>query len=128
MDKNNLCTLFNIIFSDDSTSDKDNDGLKPVKRKKKFWVHPYFKDRNSSGAFANIFDSLRDVDDEILFMKYMRMKSTQFEELLLLVGPLIEKETVVREPISAAMRLVITLRYILCNQILHKCSYLLIIF
>lgn len=47
----------------------------------------------------------RMIDDPQLFKKYMRMSKTQFEELLKIVGPLISKETVVREQMYAETRI-----------------------
>ncbi|RLU22293.1 hypothetical protein DMN91_004571 [Ooceraea biroi] len=42
------------------------------------------------------------------------MTISQFEELLCYVGPLISKQNAIRAPISAAARLAMTLRNILC--------------
>lgn len=51
------------------------------------------------------------------------MTSIQFEELTCLVGPLIVKQQVIREPISVGERLAITLRFVL--SIIHKYIFIL---
>lgn len=78
-------------------------------KKKRFWVHPIFKLRCAHGFYHAVFPTLS--MHEPKFMNYMRMTSTQFEDLLCLIAPFITKKTVVREPIPAAERLSITLRY-----------------
>lgn len=47
---------------------------------------------------------------ESRFRNYFRMTAVQFEELLHLVAPLITKQTMIREPISAEERLSMTIR------------------
>lgn len=76
--------------------------------KKKFWVHPLLKLRCNHGFYEAIYPTLCLYDN--LFKNYMRMSPTQFEDLLLKVGPVISKENYVRESIVAAARLSITLR------------------
>ncbi|XP_029674117.1 uncharacterized protein LOC115242168 [Formica exsecta] len=51
------------------------------------------------------------------------MIATQFEELLHLVAPSITKQTVIREPLSPAERLSITLRYLSTGDSMHSMSY-----
>ncbi|XP_018359880.1 PREDICTED: putative nuclease HARBI1 [Trachymyrmex cornetzi] len=46
------------------------------------------------------------------YFNYLRMSSTTFNELLNIVGPLIEKQHVVREPIPPRTRLEVTLRWL----------------
>ncbi|XP_044741064.1 protein ALP1-like [Chrysoperla carnea] len=51
------------------------------------------------------------------------MSSTQFEELLCLIGPYICKKKVVRETISPSARLALTLRYLATGDCLSSISY-----
>lgn len=89
-----------------------NDILLRKKKKecspKRFWVHPLYKLRIEHGFFEAVFPTLSSYADK--FENYLRMSMSQFEELLCLVGPLITKQNAVREPISAAARLLMTLR------------------
>ena len=67
--------------------------------------------RNTSGAFSNVFCSLAQNDPDF-FYNYSRMSFSLFKKWLELVKPKIEKRTIIREPISPEMRLAITLRYL----------------
>ncbi|KAG8041667.1 hypothetical protein G9C98_002960 [Cotesia typhae] len=76
--------------------------------KKQFWIHPLFKLRSDHGFFEAVFPTLS--THSYKFENYIRISISQFEKLLFLVGPMITKKNAVREPISAAARLLITLR------------------
>ena len=49
--------------------------------------------------------------EDLRFKNYMRMTTTQFEELFSIVGADIQKQYVVREPINKEQRLMLTIRY-----------------
>ncbi|KYM96994.1 Putative nuclease HARBI1 [Cyphomyrmex costatus] len=51
------------------------------------------------------------------------MTPTQFENLLSLVAPFITKQTVIREPISAAERLCLTIRFLASGDSMSSISY-----
>lgn len=83
---------------------------KKEKKDRKYWVHPYYRERGETGAYVVVVESLL-ITDPTMFHEYMRMSPTQFESLCDLVGPLIEKqETFFRKPISGHERLAVTLR------------------
>ena len=94
----------NIIFS--SSDEDENYNIPPKKRK--YWVRPFYLERNRSDAFNSMFMQLR--EDTQLFHCYTRMDVADFDELLSMVQPFIVKQTVVREPISPILRLAVTLR------------------
>lgn len=79
-------------------------------RNKQFAVRPYYLERNTTGAYNVVFGQLVKKDPQ-LFYNYVRMNTSEFEELLLLVAPIITKESVVQEPIVPGCRLSLTLRY-----------------
>ena len=55
--------------------------------------------------------------DHEMFFNYFRMIPSMFDELLRLVGPsVVKKATNLREPISAEIRLPITLRYLAAGE------------
>lgn len=88
-----------------------NELKKQNKRKytrKQYWIHPILRQRHEYGFYHAIFPVIS--LDSSRFRNYFRMTPIQFEELLTLVAPLITKQTVVREPISAAQRLCVTIR------------------
>lgn len=72
-------------------------------------VRSYYMDRNNSGAHTTVFEQLAKEDPE-LFYSYTRMSLGDFEELLSLVAPIIQKQTVIQEPMSPSLRLALTLR------------------
>lgn len=75
---------------------------------KRFWVGPLFRLRDEHGFYNAILPT---ISQQIsTFRNYFRMNSSQFEELLCKVAPLISKETLCREPIFASERLCTTLR------------------
>ena len=51
-------------------------------------------------------------NDHESFYKYFRMTPERFDNLLLLVGPMLTKKSLYREPISAGERLPVTLRFL----------------
>lgn len=77
-------------------------------RKKRYWVNPIFMERYNHGFYHAIFPVI--ILEEARFRNYFRMTPPQFEELLNLIAPFIMKQTVIREPISAAERLCLTIR------------------
>ena len=74
----------------------------------RMWVRPIYRNRQSIGE-QKIIPELH--DDPEKFHVYFRMSLPQFEELLSLVGPRIQKMTTTfRVPIPPRDRLAITLR------------------
>jgi len=84
------------------------ENVKKKYKKKRFWIDPLFERRRDYGFY---YASVPRLTPE-KFRNYYRMTSTQFEELLHLVARVITKQTVIREPLSPAERLSITLRFV----------------
>lgn len=78
------------------------------KKKKRLWVSPILKKRYEHGFYHALLPTLK--LEDLRFRNYFRMSTMQYEELLAIVGPHLEKQYVVREPINAAERLSLTLR------------------
>ncbi|KAG1657412.1 Protein ALP1-like [Nymphon striatum] len=79
---------------------------------RRWWVRPIFERREEQGAYHNLVREMRLNDNEYYF-KFHRMSPTQFDEILSLVGPIIQKQdTHFRSSISAGERLSMTLRYL----------------
>jgi len=76
------------------------------------WVRPWIRRRPQFGAFHALLKELS-TEDPPSFRNFLRMDQTTFEELLTLVSPLIKRQdTVMREAISPAERLALTLRFL----------------
>lgn len=90
--------------------------LAKEKRKTKFYkrkaqqVHRIIKLRPNHGFVDAIMPEL--ALDEMRYHNNMRVTTSQFEQLLSIVGPLIQKQNVVQECLPPATRLSMTLRYV----------------
>ncbi|XP_018360010.1 PREDICTED: uncharacterized protein LOC108759188, partial [Trachymyrmex cornetzi] len=65
------------------------------------------------------------LQDQEMFYNYCRISVELFDQLLSIVGPLIEKQNVVRDPISARTRLLVCLRYLASGDSMASISYAL---
>ncbi|KMQ85193.1 nuclease harbi1-like protein, partial [Lasius niger] len=98
--------------------------LQEGKKKRKMWVRPIFTERRRllQGASDNLLVEMRLGDAEKYF-NYLRMSPIIFTELLNIVGPLIEKQHVVRQPIPARTRLEVTVRWLASGDSMTSLSY-----
>ncbi|XP_029170002.1 putative nuclease HARBI1 [Nylanderia fulva] len=89
--------------------------------RKEFWINPLFQMRREHGFYNAILPT---VSQQIsTFRNYFRMNSIQLEELLYKVAPLITKQVLTREPISASERLCMTLRFLASGDSMTSMSY-----
>ena len=90
--------------------------VKAKRQKPIIWMKDFLTKRKQEGQFYTLLRHLRDptaVGHAMEFQNYMRMDCDLFEELLNIVGPLIERrDTVFRDCVSAGERLAITLRFL----------------
>ncbi|KAH7961666.1 hypothetical protein HPB52_011193 [Rhipicephalus sanguineus] len=93
------------------------------RRRRTMWVREIFLSRAVDGDFHNLFARLRS-GDTALFYNFVRMSPQQFDFLESLVRPLIQvQETPLRESLSSAERLAITLRYLASGNSYQSLSY-----
>lgn len=80
-------------------------------RKKRWWVRPCWRKRRQEGHFSTL---LADMDkyDHTSFHRFMRMSPAIFNMLTELVRNAISKRNFIRESLSPAHRLAITLRFL----------------
>ncbi|XP_026827590.1 uncharacterized protein LOC113562374 [Ooceraea biroi] len=87
------------------------------------WVRPIFTERRLlQGASDNLLVEMRLGDPE-KYLNYLRMSPIIFTELLNIVGPLIEKQHVVRQPIPTRTRLEVTIRWLVSGDSMTSLSY-----
>ena len=87
-----------------------------MKRSRKVWTRQWILNRPKHGAYYQLLNELR-LSDPFSYKNFLRMDATCFEELLSKVGPMIEKEdTNMRQAISPAERLALTLRFLATGQ------------
>ena len=98
---------------------KSETRTKPKRRQKqerRFWIHEVISRRGELGEHYRLVQELR--HDPERFRRYFRMSTSQFDMLLDLIGPKIEKlDTNWRRSISPAERLAITLRSVLIKSV-----------
>lgn len=86
--------------------EKDN---KKINTTRKYWIHPILTRREKHGEFHILYAELRNYDDE--FYNYLRMTKRTFDKLLSVLNiKLKHQHTAMRDSISSAERLVVTLR------------------
>lgn len=107
-----------IILEDSSGSEEEVE--KPEKR---VWVCDFLRKRDEEGFFAKLWSEIR-CGDPLKFRNFLRMESTEFDTLLNIISPRISKRNVVREAISPAQRLTVTLRYLATGESFRSLSYL----
>lgn len=92
--------------------------LKNKKKKKRkrvnrsIWVKPWLRRRNNLGLGNTLLQEFR-LEDGDEYKKFLRMSSDNFDELLYLILPDIQKtDTSFREAIPAKIKLAVTLRFL----------------
>ncbi|GFO47250.1 protein antagonist of like heterochromatin protein 1 [Plakobranchus ocellatus] len=84
------------------------------KRNHRFWVHEILKRRKGYGAYYHLVKEPE--FDREKYKEYFRMTFEQLEILLSFVGPLIQKQCVVRESIDEKQRLVMCIRFLASGE------------
>ncbi|KAJ8912353.1 hypothetical protein NQ315_014720 [Exocentrus adspersus] len=98
-----------------------NAAIKKPRRPKRFGVHPIFLLRKSQGFYENLVREAR-VSDPYIFFNFTRMSPASFDNLLLIVGPYLQRNSM-REPISPGCRLAIALRFLATGDSYPSLSY-----
>ena len=96
------------------------------KQKRKFWIRPIFtpERRFLQSASNNLIPEMLNSNDTNKYCNFMRLTPILFERLLEIISPRIEKQYVVREPISPQTRLELTLQYLASGDSMASISYL----
>lgn len=77
-------------------------------KEKTYWESPLCRLRKKHGFYHAVLPALR--LENLGYEQYFRISAIQLEELMNLVGPLLEKQYCIREPIEPGERLMSTLR------------------
>ncbi|KYN21846.1 hypothetical protein ALC57_05778 [Trachymyrmex cornetzi] len=98
--------------------------IENLKIQRQFWVRPIFTEerRHLQRASDNLIREMQYIDME-KYIEYLRMDTLIFHELLHLIGPKIEKQHVVRSPISVSTRPEICLRYLASGDNMSSISF-----
>jgi len=98
--------------------------LKEKKSNRSVWVRPIYsvEQRFYQGDSDNLLITLRTTDPALHF-NYLRINVDIFDKLLSIVGPELEKQYCIREPISSITRLQICLRYLASGDSMKSVEY-----
>ena len=93
------------------------------RRNRRVWVRGWIARRQEMGAFHRIVRELA-TEDPSSFMEYLRMDEDHFNHLVSLVSPLIKKDdTCMREAISPAERVALTLPFLATGESFHSLAF-----
>lgn len=82
---------------------------------RKFWIHPLIEKRALLGAFATLFNELK--EDGRKFFNYFRMSVSTFEKLCAKLHPLIQRQnSKMRNCISPVEMVAVSIRYVTKND------------
>ncbi|XP_075711692.1 uncharacterized protein LOC142748488 [Rhinoderma darwinii] len=83
----------------------------PLRKRRRYWVHPIVSQRPRKGHFHTLYDDLRQHPEK--FHNFCRMSISSFDCLLSDLGPGITlQDTNMRQCISPEERLIVTLRFL----------------
>lgn len=86
------------------------------KQKKRTWIRDFIRKRETENITHNFLQEMRD-DNSGLFQQFFQISSSEFDDLLNKIRPLItKKDTNMRKAISPETKLMITLRYLLTGD------------
>lgn len=113
---------FNQMEIDDKNDCGDDEEVKL--KAKRIWVKNWLRQRPVNGFCATLLLQLRD-EEPALYRNFVRMTTEQFNYLLDLVKPHIQKaDTIMRKSISSSDRLVLTLRYLATGDNFSDLQYI----
>lgn len=125
--KMNVNNCVACIFASSYLLLEDENEEQPKKRKVEnihsVWVRDWVKKRETEGCYVKLLKELS--NEPKLFKNFLRMTENDFDFLLDLVTPCIEKiDTQMRKSISAGERLAMTLRFLATGQSFKSLQYL----
>lgn len=96
---------------------------KTKRRKRKCWVKPWLARRPKLGIYETLLSELR-LEEENEYKNYLRMSTENFDELFRLVEKDITKQnTIMRDAISAKVKLAITIRFLSTGESYKSLQY-----
>lgn len=90
-----------------------------ARRNRTIWTRHWILNRPKYGAYHQLINELR-LSDQNSYKNFLRMDVLSFETLLSMVTPMIKKkDTLMRDSISPAERLAVTIRFLATGQYSH---------
>ena len=82
------------------------------RRRRRFWVRPWLERRPLHGQYERLMVEMTQ-EDPASFRNFLRMEPAMFRELLVRIGPRLQRKTTFwRQPLDAGLKLAITLRHL----------------
>lgn len=104
--------------------EEDEDEVPASKKRSRVWVKNWVEKRETDGFCNKLMQQLREEEPSI-YQNFVRMTAEQFDHILELVTPHIQKlDTVMRKSISPLNRLALTLRYLATGESFRSLQYL----
>jgi hypothetical protein len=92
------------------------------RQQRRWWVKPWIERRVLLGQYDTLMRELqRECQGD--FVHYLRMEPAMFREILLRVGPRLEKSRLRRQPLEPGLKLAITLRYLVTGNSYKNLQY-----
>lgn len=119
--KQALAKVLTWLVFENSDSEEERD---VPKKKRKCWTRNWIRLRPQEGFYAKLLKELV-TEEPRFYTDFVRMDLQQYEQLLAMVTPHIQKQnTVMRESISAGERLMLTLRFLATGESFRSLQYL----
>ena len=97
---------------------------KKKRKSREAWAKRWLVARDSKSAYNTTIQEFR-MNDKENFRLYLRMNTETFDELALLVTPMVQKQyTRLRKPIGVVENLACTLRYLVSRELFASLQYL----
>lgn len=97
---------------------------KKNRKRRQFWVREWIEKRSELGFVSTLYNELKEQNQE-MYKNFIRMSVEDFDYLLELVTPLIQKkDTVMRKALTPLERLCVTLRYLATGDSYKSLMYL----
>lgn len=119
--------LFASFYFLTQNDEKKTENVRRKRKSRSVWVREWTKKRQTEGAYVKLLQELRNGDggEQRLYREFLRMSHEDFEYILEMVKPLIEKNnTQLRESILAGERLALTLHFLSTGQSFASLQYL----
>lgn len=107
-------------------SEQEEEEVKPI-RVRSIWTSEWLRKRDEDGVFAKLLPELRtgDHNEQKLFASFVRMWKDDFDHILKIIGPTIEKQnTTMRTPIRPGARLALTLHFLATGNSFRSLQFL----
>lgn len=116
--------IYLVMKEQEVAERKVEENSKKIKKTRRMWVREWIEKRTEVGFTATLYEELKAEDPE-MYKNFIRMNARDFDFLLELVTPLIQKEdTIMRKAIKPKERLCVTLRYLATGDSYKSLMYL----